>query len=453
MRTDLYIAKRLYFKASEDNNQTSYSDSTAHARSPRTGPAVRVALWGMVIGVLVMIVTIFIVVGFKQTIRDKVSGFGAHIQVVNFDNNSTYEMKPISIHDTLIQKIRSVEGVTCATPFATKPGMIKTADAFQAIIFKGSPLLIPPTGGRTPAEGCIASDNAIQSFPPMEGTEGGLEFFSSNLISGQMPQKRNEVIISRELGRMMHLDVDSTFYCYFIQEQIRVRRFTISGIYNTDFSEYDSRFIIGDITQVQQLNGWDSTQVSGIECLVDDFNKLDEITNRVYFRTANQEDANGNFLYTQNIQQTNPAIFSWLDLLDMNVVVIIVLMLCVAGICMCSGLIILILEGIQFIGVMKALGASNGLIRRIYLWQAAFLIGRGMLVGNIIGLALCAFQYFFHLVPLDPTAYYVSYVPITFAWGWWAVLNIGAFVVSMLIMLLPSIVVTKISPAQVMRYE
>ncbi len=444
MRTDLYIAKRLYYKSSNEPNTP---------ESGRTSPAVRVALWGMIIGVLVMIITIAIVVGFKQTIQEKVVGFGAHIQVVNFDNNNTYEMKPIAISDTLLTKISTVKGVTVAAPFATKPGMIKTADAFQAIIFKGSPLLIPPTGGRTPVEGCIASNNAVQSFPPVGGTEGGLEFFSSNLVAGRLPQKRNEVIISRELSRLMHLDLDSTFICYFIQDQVRARRFTISGIYNTDFSEYDSRFIIGDIAPVQQLNGWDSTQVSGVECMIDDFDRLEEITNRVYFRTANQEDANGNFLYTQNIIQTNPAIFSWLDLLDMNVVVIIVLMLCVSGICMCSGLIILILEGIQFIGVMKALGASNNLIRRIYLWQAAFLIGKGMLLGNIIGLALCAVQYFFHLIPLDPTAYYVSYVPVTFAWGWWILLNLGTFLVSMLIMLFPSIVVTKISPAQVMRYE
>ncbi len=268
-----------------------------------------------------------------------------------------------------------------------------------------------------------------------------------------MPQKRNEVIISQELSRLMQLDIDSTFICYFIQEQVRARKLTISGIYNTDFSEYDLRFIIGDITQVQQLNGWDSTQVSGIDVRIENFNDLEDVTNRVYFRTANQEDADGNFLYTHNIQQTNPSIFSWLDLLDMNVVVIIILMLCVAGICMCSGLIILILEGIQFIGVMKALGANNSLIRRIYLWQAAFLIGKGMVVGNLIGLVLCALQYFFHIIPLDPTAYYVSYVPIAFAWGWWLVLNLGTFLVSMAIMLLPSIVVTKISPAQVMRYE
>ncbi len=426
MRTDFYIAKRLY-----SNDLRIKSQKSRWKASHSTNPAVRVALWGMIIGVLVMIVTIFVVVGFKQTIREKVVGFGSHIQVVNFDNNNTYEMKPISLSDTLLQKVRSVEGVASASPFATKPGMIKTKEAFQAIVFKG----------------VQNQESGVKS------QDFSTDFFAANLLAGRMPVKQNEVIISQELGRLLHLDIDSTFICYFIQEQIRARKFTISGIYNTDFSEYDQRFIIGDIAQVQQLNGWDSTHVSGIDVLIEDFDALDDVTNRVYFRTANQEDADGNFLYTQNIQQTNPAIFSWLDLLDMNVVVIIILMLCVAGICMCSGLIILILEGIQFIGVMKALGASNGLIRRIYLWQAAFLIGKGMLLGNVIGLVVCALQYFFHLVPLDPTAYYVSYVPISFAWGWWVVLNLGTFLVSMAIMLFPSVVVTKVSPAQVMRYE
>ncbi len=415
MRHDLYIAKRLYAS----------SENTHEAR--RSRPAVRVALGGIVVGVLVMILTIFIVVGFKQTISEKVVGFQAHIQVVNFDNNNTYELQPITINDTLLQKIRSVEGVVEATPFATKPGMIKTNETFQAVVLKGR---------KTEDRGQRTKD-----------------FFALHLVRGQMPSKRNEVIISNELSRLLHLDIDSTFYCYFIQDQIRVRRFTIAGIYNTDFSEYDRLFVFGDLAQVQQLNQWDSTQVSGIEVRIDDFDNLEEVTNRVYFRTANQEDNRGEFLYTQNIRQTSPMIFSWLDLLDMNVLIIIILMLCVSGVCICSGLIILILEGIQFIGVMKALGATNQLVRRVYLWQAAFLIGKGMLIGNILGLTICALQYFFHLIPLDPTAYYVSYVPITFAWGWWLVLNIGTFVVSMLILLAPATIITRISPAQVMHFE
>ncbi len=413
MYTNLTIAKRLYTK--------------------RT--SVRVAFLGMVVSVLVMIVTLAIVIGFKDAIRNKVSGFGAHIQVVNFDNNNTYELKPIRYTDSLLLKIASVDGVASVRPFATKPGMLKTNDAFQAVVFKGHK-----------KEETRRKKQETRNMKRQD-------FFADNLVAGRMPQKANEVVISRELGRLLRLDIDSTFFCYFIQEQIRARRFTVSGLYNTDFTEYDKMFIVGDMVQVQQLNGWDSTQVSGIDVMIRDFADLDEVTNRVYFRTANQEDSDGNFLYTQNIQQINPAIFSWLDLLDMNVIVIIVLMLAVAGICMCSGLIILILEGIQFIGLMKALGATNMRIRKIYLWQAAFIIGRGMLFGNILGITLCAIQYFFHLIPLDASAYYVSYVPIAFTWLGWLLLNIGTFAVSMLIMLLPSVVVTKISPAQVMRYE
>ncbi len=403
MHNEVEIAQRLFSK--NDKN---------------TSPAVRVAIGGMVIGVLVMIVTIFVVVGFKDTIREKVVGFGAHLQVVNFDNNNTYEMQPIRIDQLLLDTISAVKGIVGVSPFATKPGMIKTDDAFQAIVYKGT---------------------------------DSHDFFQHHLVRGQLPVKSGEVLISSTLSQQMQLDTMSTFYCYFIQDQIRVRRLKVSGIYNTDFTEYDKLFVIGDIHQVQQLNGWDSTQVSGIEAWVDNFDEIDDITNRVYFRTANREDSDGNFLYAQNITQTTPAIFSWLALLDMNVLIIIILMLCVSGVCMCSGLIILILESVQFIGIMKALGAANTLIQRIYLWQAAFLIGRGMLLGNIIGLLLCALQYFFHIIPLEASAYYVSYVPITFAWGWWGILNIGTFVVSMTVMLLPSAIISRISPAQVMRYE
>ncbi len=421
MRTDLFIARRLFFQKQQEDNTPSKRNASYY-----------VALWGMIIGVLIMIVTIFIVVGFKQEIREKVIGFGSHIQVVNFDNNNTYEMRPIHYSDSLLADIQAVQGVTAVCPFATKPGMIKTDDAFQAIVLKG-----------------VAPEFLSQEH----------SFFQQNIIEGRIPEKANEVIVSQSLANLLHLKRDSTFLCYFIQEQVRVRKYMIVGLYNTDFSEYDNIFVIGALAQVQQLNQWNGKQVSGLEVLIDDFDDIDEITNQVYFQTANkpngpyEHEYEAEYLYTQNICQTNPAIFSWLALLDMNVIIIIILMLAVAGICMCSGLIILILEGIQFIGVMKALGATNALLRRVYLWQAGFIIGKGMLIGNIIGLALCAIQYFTHLIPLDPTAYYVSYVPITFAWGWWLVLNIGAFVISMAIMLLPATLVTRISPAQIMKFE
>ena len=218
-------------------------------------------------------------------------------------------------------------------------------------------------------------------------------------------------------------------------------------------SEMDRLFILGDIAVVRQLNHWQPDQASGIEILVDNLRYLDEVADRVYFATANRLDAEGNAYYTQTLQQLNPQIFAWLDLLNMNVVIIILLMLCVSGFSIVTGLIILILDSVQLIGVLKALGANDRFVRRIFIYEAVLLIGKGMLWGNVLGLGLCAIQYFTHLIPLEAATYYVSYVPIAFPWGWWALLNAGTLLVSWVILLAPSAIVTKISPARVMHFE
>lgn len=402
-----------------------YSSETDKAGKRMSTPAVKVALAGIIIGITVMVVTVFIVIGFKRTITEKVVGFGSHIQVVNFDNNNTYEMQPIYVSDSILCKLREIKGVNSAEPFATKPGILKTDSQFQTIIFKGMPLT---TGNNN-------------------------EFFRLNLTTGHIPEQNNQILISDNIARKMMLHADTTILCYFIGDNILVRKFQICGTYSTDFVDYDNLFIIGDIEQVKRLNGWDDMQASGIEILIDDFDRIEEVSDRVYFATANQADCDGNFFMTQNIVQLNPAIFSWLDLLDMNVIVIILLMLCVGGFSIVSGLLILILEGIRFIGTMKALGATDIFLRRIYLMQAAMLIGKGMIIGNLIALALCATQYYLRIVPLDPTAYYVSYVPISFHWGWWSIVNIGTLAVTILILLAPSAIVGRISPAKVMQFE
>ncbi len=394
-------------------------------------PAVRVALLGIIIGIMVMVLTVFIVTGFKSAITDKVVGFGSHIQVVNFDNNNTYEMRPIVVSDTLLDKLGSINGVSSVEPFATKPGMLKTDNQFQAVIYKG-----------------------VERQKENQHTHSQCKlFFERNLTEGKMPENERDIIISKNIANKLQLKTDTTVMCYFIEDNVLARKLHITGIYRTDFTEYDDLFIIGDLSQVQHLNGWDSLQVSGIEIMIDDFSRLEEISNRVYFATANRADRDGDFLMTQNVIQQNPALFSWLDLLDMNVLVIIILMLCVSGFNIISGLLILILDGIQFIGTMKALGADDRYIRRIYLMQAAMLIGKGMLWGNLIALVICTLQYYLHIIPLDSAAYYVSYVPICFHWGWWIVLNIGTLAVSMLILLAPSAIITKISPAKVMKFE
>lgn len=400
------IARRLYF--SEEGQ----------ARTSR--PAVRVALGGIMIGVMVMIVAICVVVGFKHEIQRKVAGFGSHIQVVNFDNNATYELQPVEVSDSLLQKLRGLPYVEHVSLFASKPGILKTDSAFQGIIFKGTDYW---------------------------------DYFSENLVEGTLPQERNEVILSTVLANQLQLQVGDPILCYFVQEELRVRKLYISGLYNTCMSEMDRLFVLGDIRLVRQLNQWNTAQASGIEVLVDDLKHLQEAADRVYFATVHQQDEAGNTFYTQTLEQLNPQIFGWLDLLDMNVVIIIVLMLCVSGFSIITGLIILILESITLIGVLKALGADNRFVRRIFIYESILLVGKGMLWGNILGLGLVALQYFTQAIPLDATVYYVSYVPMAFPWGWLVALNVGVLVVAWLIMLAPSSIVAQISPAKVMHFE
>lgn len=400
------IAKRLYF--SEEGK----------ARTSR--PAVRVALGGILIGVMVMIVAICVVVGFKQEIQRKVAGFGSHIQVVNFDNNATYELQPVEVSDSLLQKLRGLPYVKHVSTFASKPGILKTDSAFQGIIFKGTDYW---------------------------------DYFAENLVSGSLPEEKNEVIISTVLANQLHLAVGDAILCYFVQEDLRVRKLYVSGLYNTCMSEMDRLFVLGDIDLVRQLNHWRASQASGMEVLVDDLRHLQEAADGVYFATANRLDEAGNAFYTQTLEQLNPQIFGWLDLLDMNVVIIIVLMLCVSGFSIITGLIILILESITLIGTLKALGAHNRFVRRIFIYEAILLVGKGMLWGNVLGLGLVALQYFTQVIPLDASIYYVSYVPMAFPWGWLVALNIGVLLVAWVIMLAPSAIVSQISPAKVMHFE
>ena len=361
--SEIKIANRLYF---------SQEGAERHSR-----PAVRVALAGIIVGVVVMILTLCIVVGFKQTVTQKVAGFGAHIQVVSFDNNNTYDMQPIEVSDSLLLRLGSYEHVRKAAPFITKPGMLKTDSAFHGIVLKGTDYW---------------------------------NFFRHNIIEGGLPTKPNQIIISQTVSSQLQLQVGDGVYAYFVDDNdVRARRFTIC---------------------------------------------LDETADRIYFATVNKLDENGyQCYYVQTLQEQNPAIFAWLDLLDMNVVVIIILMLLVAGFNIVSGLIILILDGIQLIGTLKALGADNGFVRRVFLWQAALLIGKGVLYGNSIAFILASIQYKFHLIPLESATYYVSYVPIAFPWGWILALNGLTIGVSLLILLLPSMIITKISPAKVMHFE
>ena len=407
-KSELYIAKRLYF---------SQEGEERHSR-----PAIRVALAGIIVGVMVMIVTICIVVGFKHTVTEKVAGFGAHIQIVNFDNNNTYDLQPIEVSDSLMDRLRGFAHVEAVSPFITKPGMLKTDSAFHGIVLKGTDYW---------------------------------DFFGRRIIDGAIPTKLNEVVISRSMAKALQLQVGDAVSSYFVDEtDVRARRYSVCGIYDTGFKEFDDLFVVTNLRDARRLQGWEANTFSGVEILVDDIDYIDETADEVYFATVNKVDEKGyNAYYVQTLKEQNPAIFAWLDLLDTNVIVIIVLMLLVAGFNIVSGLIILILDGVQLIGTRKALGADNRFVRRVFLGQAALLIGKGMIYGNALGFILAAIQYKYHLVPLDAATYYVGYVPIAFPWGWLLALNILTLAVSLLILLLPSMIITKISPARVMHFE
>lgn len=419
--TEWQIARRLYYS------------SAAH-RTAR--PAVRVALAGITIGVTVMLITVCVVIGFKRTVTEKVAGFGAHIQITSFDNNNTYEYQPIFAPDSLLTMLAGLPHVESVNTFATKPGMLKTNDAFQGIVLKGLP---------------VVSDQP--SAGSHQQADAAWRFFRDNLIDGTLPQAPSDILLSQENARLLNLSVGESILCYFVGDALKVRKFTIAGIYSSAFAEYDRLFVLCPLPTVIQLNGWQPTQVSGIELRLDNLRHLDETYDRVYFSVANRLDEEGSAYYPQSVIQMHPAVFYWLDLLDMNVWVIILLMLAVSGFNIVSGLIILILDAIPLIGILKALGANNRFIRRIFIHEATILIGKGMLWGNILGLLLVAVQYFFHLIPLDPATYYVPYVPVVFPWLGLIALNVLILGVSLLTLLAPTSLATRISPARVMHFE
>ncbi len=414
MNLELFIARKIYFGK--------------EGKRRATPPVIRIALAGIALGLAVMILSVAIVVGFKKEVREKVIGFGAHIQVTNFDSNTSYEASPIAVSDTLMKELSAFPGIRHVERFATKLGILKTERDFQGIVLKG-----------------VDEDY-------------DWTFFQENLKEGRVlsiqPDKNStEVILSRHLSDLLELNVGDSFLAYFVGEEVRARKFTIVGIYETGFLDYDKLFVIADIKQIRRLNHWEADQVSGLELRVSDYERLDPIAEALYFHLSERQDRNGNSFYTRSIKELNPMIFNWLDILDINVVVILALMLAVAGFTMISGLLIIILERTQMIGILKALGESDTSIRKIFLYVSFFLIGKGMLWGNAIGLSICWLQSRFHLLKLDASVYYLDAVPIHLSPQAFILLNVGTLVASMLMMLGPSYLITKIDPAKSIRFE
>lgn len=415
MNLPLFIARRIYRDSPEQGKQMSR-------------PAVLIAQAGIAIGLAVMIVAVAIIVGFKQQIREKVAGFGAHVQISNLEAVQAYDSRPVVMDDTLLTALRSYDEVAHVQRYSTKAGMLKTDEAFQGMMLKGV------------------------------GEEYDLGFFRRHLVEGEVPAfsdtlTSNQVLLSKPLADKMKLKVGDKVDAYFLEGGVRVRRLQVAGLYRTNFSEYDNLFLLTDRALVNRLNGWQPEQAGGAELMLRDGASVEEFVWKLGADFVGKEDAYGQSYCVRSMEQLNPQLFAWLGVLDVNIWVILVLMLGVAGFTMISGLLIIIIERTSMIGVLKSLGADNTTIRRLFLWFAVFLIGRGMLWGNVLGLAVVLLQQSFGLFRLDPASYYMDTVPMSFTLWLFLLLNVGTLLASVLMLLGPSHLITRINPATSMRYE
>ncbi|NOU62101.1 ABC transporter permease [Marinifilum caeruleilacunae] len=390
-------------------------------------PIIKIAKVSISLGISVMILAVAIVTGFKSEITNKVTGFGSHIQITNYDNNSSFETQPISkdIIDTSL--IQQIDGIRHIQSFATKPGILKAKSEIQGIVLNGI------------------------------GKDFDWSFFEQHLVDGEIfelgDQRSNQILISEKLSDLLQVGVGDKITVYFIQQPPRERRLTISGIYNTGMEEFDKLFLVGDMRHIQKLNDWEENQVSGYEVYIDDFSELSELTYLVKQITASSFTQEGGSIKVRSIVRKYPQIFSWLDMLNINVWIILSLMIIVAGINMISGLLIIILEKTNMIGILKALGTSNWSIRKVFLYQASMIIGKGMLWGNVIGIGLCLIQHYFEIIPLDPTNYYVDTVPVNLKLSHLLLLNVGSLIATVSMLLIPSYLITKISPAKAIKFD
>jgi lipoprotein-releasing system permease protein len=416
LNTEFFIAKRVF---SQKGNRKGISNKI-----------VSIAVASISLGLAVMIVSVAILLGFKNEIRSKVIGFGTHFQIVNFDSNLSFETNPVTIDSNLISNFLETPHVTHIQQFAIKPGIIKTEDAIHGIVLKGV------------------------------DARYDLSFFNNSLIKGSLPQitddkQTEEVLISQKIGQLLKLDTGDKLYCYFYNDgesAPRPRRFIISGIYSTSMSEFDELYIIGDLRQVQSLYGWHKSEISGYELNIDNFELLDEVYYTLRELTMNNA-TESSMLRVYSIKQKYSMIFDWLSVLDMNVWVLLFLMLTVAGINMISGLLIIIIERSRMIGILKALGYPNVKVRKIFIYLTTLLSARGLLWGNIAGIGICFIQYSTGIIKLDPASYYIDTVPIYFNFPYIIFLNIGTITAILLMIIIPSMLISKISPIEAISIE
>ena len=417
MNFPLFIARRIYSDHIGDQQKVSK-------------PAIRIAVAGVAIGLAVMIISVCVVLGFKHTIRDKVVGFGSHIQVANFYTlQSSAIDQPIAIGDSMMNVLKKTEGVKHVQRFAMKQGILKTDNDFLGVMFKGV------------------------------GPEFDSTFIHKSMVEGSIPhfsdqQSTNRILLSKDMASKLRVKAGDRIFAYFIGEGgVRTRRFTISGIYQTNLAQYDKTTCFCDLYTARKLNAWTDDMVTGAELTVNDFKQLSTTANDIINRVNRTQDQYGNTFSSKTIRELSPQIFSWLDLLDLNVWIILAIMTAVAVVTMISGLLIIILERTTMIGVLKALGARNSTVRHTFLWFAAFIIGKGLLIGDALALALILLQKFTGFAKLDPQTYYVDVVPVELDWMLIVALNIATMLIALFVLIAPSYLVSHIHPAKSMRYE
>jgi len=397
-------------------------------------PIVRIAILGISLGLVVMVLTVAIVTGFQNEIRDKVIGFGSNIQITSYDSNTSLEPTPVSRVQPFYPSLESKPGIAHIQVYATKSGLIKTKKDNEGVLLKG-----------------IGSDYDW-SFIKKNMKEGSIFTVSDTGTS-------KSIVISRQLAARLELKTGGKLLIYFVTKkktmdaetegaeyEQRVKDFYISGIYETGFEEYDKKLVLVDIAQVQKLNYWSRDQVGGFEVSIKNYNDLEKASEMV-----NEEIGQG--LNAQTIRQSNSTIFTWLDLQDVNAVVVITLMILVAGINMISALLIIILERTNMIGILKALGSSNGSIQKIFLYNAMYMIGKGLFWGNLVGIALCLVQKQFGILTLPQETYYISVVPINIDIAFILLLNAGTLLTCVLMLIIPSFIVSRITPVKAIRFS
>jgi lipoprotein-releasing system permease protein len=414
LNTELHIARRLYSEKSDDKKISK--------------PIVSIAVVGIALGLAVMILSVAIVTGFKSEIREKIIGFGSHIQIVNHDTNTSFETVPVDKDQPFYPQMDTVQGIEHIQIFAIKAGILKTKENIQGAVLKGV------------------------------GPDFKWDFFRKNMVKGRVIQisdtaTTNNIMISKYIADLLRLDTSDYVGMYFVEDPPRMRRFKIAGIYDTGLQEFDQQFILGDIKHVQSLNNWEDNQVSGFEVLIDEFTQIPRMTSFIRNNYTYPIFSDGTKLRVESITEKHPQIFDWLNVTDINVWVILILMLAVAGFNMISGLLILILERTNMIGLFKAMGSRNWSIRKIFLYLSSFLIGKGMLWGNLIGITLCLVQEYFGVVKLDSASYYLETVPINLDILHIILLNVGSLFVTVMMLVIPSYLIAKINPIKTIRFN